>query len=218
MKLIPITVLFSALVLAGCGGGGGSDSSSTNSTGGNKTPTPTTPDNSGSVDSGSVDNGSTDTGNTGDNTNTNNGDDEVLVPGETFAEKMLFAVNQARKQQQNCGGEIMPAVPALTWNTQLEDAAQLHSIDMANTQNMSHTGSDGSDAGERISRTGYQYSSWAENVAYGQADIDAVMTAWMNSPGHCKNIMSSSVTEMGAGMDMGNNNRNYWTQVFARPR
>ena len=32
---------------------------------------------------------------------------------------------------------------------------------------MTHTGSDGSDAGQRISREGYRWSAWGENVAMG---------------------------------------------------
>ncbi|GAL02675.1 probable transmembrane protein [Photobacterium aphoticum] len=69
----------------------------------------------------------------------------VIVPDDTdFAEQMLNAVNQARAQEQNCGGEIMPAVPALTWDYDLQEAAFRHSSDMANGGFMSHTGSDNS--------------------------------------------------------------------------
>lgn len=133
---------------------------------------------------------------------------------------MLYAVNQARSQEQNCGGTMMPAVPALTWDYSLESAAYRHSSDMANADFMDHTGSDGSSPGDRIEDTGYVARAWAENVAVGQKDIDAVMAAWMASSGHCKNIMSSSVTEMGASAveNSGTKYGIYWTQVFGRPQ
>lgn len=137
-----------------------------------------------------------------------------------FADLMLHAVNQARSQQQNCGGTIMPAVPALTWDYDLESAAFTHSSDMANANFMGHTGSDGSDPGDRISATGYQFNAWAENVAAGQKNIDSVMAAWMASSGHCKNIMNATVTQLGASFVENPDSRYgiYWTQVFARPR
>src|SRR5262249_11438442 len=46
---------------------------------------------------------------------------------------------------------------ALTLNATLTKAAQAHSDDMAAHQNMSHTGSDGSSPGDRITRAGYSW-------------------------------------------------------------
>ncbi len=57
----------------------------------------------------------------------------------------------------------------LTVNAKLTKAAQAHSEDMAAHANMSHTGSDGSAPGDRITRAGYDWSSYGENVAYGYA-------------------------------------------------
>ena len=211
MKVLPLFVL-SSLLLVGCGSGG-SDSSGTDNSG-NPVNLP--------EDGQDIGNNPGD-----DNDNNNGGDDNGNTdpdpgpgPGETFAEQMLYAVNQARATQQNCGGEIMPAVPALTWDLDLQDAAYSHSSDMANNNFMSHTGSDGSSPQDRIEATGYSWSTWAENVAAGQKDIDAVMTSWMNSPGHCKNIMNGSVTEMGASFVENADTQYgiYWTQVFAKPR
>lgn len=147
---------------------------------------------------------------------------EPVTPPQSneFADLMLHAVNQASSQQQDCGGTMMPAVPALTWDFDLESAAFTHSSDMANANFMGHTGSNGSDPGDRISATGYEFNAWAENVAAGQKNIDAVMSAWMESPGHCKNIMNATVTQLGASFVENPDSRYgiYWTQVFARPR
>lgn len=201
MKVAPLFLL-SALVLTGCGGSdGGSSNSDTGSTSSNMS--------GGSTTNPVPDSG----GNTGTTT-------PVAPPqSNEFADLMLYAVNQARSTQQNCGGDIMPAVPALTWDYSLESAAYAHSSDMANADFMDHTGSNGSSPGDRISATGYEFSAWAENVAAGQQSIDEVMASWLSSPGHCKNIMSSSVTQLGAAAVENADTRYgiYWTQVFARP-
>ncbi|MFI9804543.1 CAP domain-containing protein [Streptomyces sp. NPDC052301] len=105
--------------------------------------------------------------------------------------------------------------PALTVNAKLTEAAQAHSADMAAHQNMSHTGSDGSSPGDRITGAGYAWSSYGENVAYGYATPDAVMAGWMSSPGHRANILNCSFKEIGVGLAQPNS---YWTQDFGTGR
>ncbi|MFD6888197.1 CAP domain-containing protein [Streptomyces sp. NPDC059957] len=105
--------------------------------------------------------------------------------------------------------------PALTVNEKLTKAAQDHSEDMAAHSNMSHTGSDGSDPGQRITRAGYQWSTYAENVAYGYPTAAQVMEGWMNSPGHKRNILDCDVKEIGIGLAQPGQ---YWTQDFGAAR
>ncbi|MFC5924914.1 CAP domain-containing protein [Micromonospora vulcania] len=105
---------------------------------------------------------------------------------------------------------------ALTINTKLMTAAQRHSQDQADHQNMSHTGSDGSDSGVRLDRVGYAWRTYGENVAWNQKTPAAVMDAWMNSSGHRANILNCAFTEIGVGI--ASSNGPYWTQVFAAPR
>ncbi|MEU7973506.1 CAP domain-containing protein [Micromonospora sp. NPDC049089] len=105
---------------------------------------------------------------------------------------------------------------ALSINTKLMTAAQRHSQDQADNKNMSHTGSDGSNAGTRLDRVGYTWRTYGENVAWNQQTPAAVMDAWMNSSGHKANILNCAFTEIGVGI--ANSNGPYWTQVFAAPR
>ncbi|WP_028192521.1 CAP domain-containing protein [Salinispora pacifica] len=105
---------------------------------------------------------------------------------------------------------------ALSIDEKLMTAAQRHSQDQADHQKMSHTGSDGSSPGDRINAVGYQWRTYGENVAWNQQSPEAVMTAWMNSPGHRANILNCSFTEIGVGV--ASSNGPYWTQVFAAPR
>ncbi|MCG8488530.1 MAG: Ig-like domain-containing protein [Chromatiales bacterium] len=130
---------------------------------------------------------------------------------------MLTLVNNARAVSRDCGATSYGAVEAIAWHCQLETAAQNHSTSMADNDFFSHTGLDGSSPGDRITAAGYNWRAYAENIAAGYNDEEAVMTAWLESPGHCANIMNTSVTEMGAGVAENSSARYriYWTQNFA---
>ncbi|HEX6431791.1 MAG TPA: CAP domain-containing protein [Niastella sp.] len=139
------------------------------------------------------------------------GGDTTITTDSTVNESTILAlVNNVRKTGCTCGTTAMPAVAPVTWNSLLEKAALLHSTDMNKNNYFSHTGLDGSTPGDRITRVGYSWRAYGENIAKGYTSEQAVMTGWLKSEGHCKNIMSSNVKEMGVGRD-----GNYWTQVFA---
>ena len=75
-------------------------------------------------------------------------------------------------------------VAPLTINIKLNNAAEGHSKYQADNKLMTHDGANGANAGDRITAAGYAWRAWGENVAFGQADCEAVIAAWMNSPGH----------------------------------
>lgn len=145
--------------------------------------------------------------------------DEVATADDTpptssasaMAETAISLINQQRADGCDCGGTRMPPVPALRLNDRLMAAAQAHSDDMAAMRNMQHTGSDGSKVSTRVTRAGFDWTAVAENIAWNQRDVQQVIVAWINSPGHCKNLMNARYQFMGFGeTDL------YWTQVFAR--
>ncbi|MFG1913656.1 CAP domain-containing protein [Micromonospora sp. NPDC048898] len=123
------------------------------------------------------------------------------------AREVVDLVN-AERAKAGCG--------ALSIDDKLMTAAQKHSQDQADHKNMSHTGSDGSNAGARLDRVGYAWRTYGENVAWNQQTPAAVMDAWMNSSGHRANILNCAFTEIGVGI--ASSNGPYWTQVFAAPR
>lgn len=104
----------------------------------------------------------------------------------------------------------------LTADSRLHSAAQGHSDYQASTGAMSHTGSGGSTAGQRIAAAGFPWRSCAENVAYGYSSAEAVVAAWMNSTGHRNNILSAN-THVGVGLAYSGSGTPYWTLVFATP-
>jgi uncharacterized protein YkwD len=136
--------------------------------------------------------------------------DETINDSTVNESTLLALVNNVRKTGCTCGKTAMPAVAPVIWNSLLEKAALLHSADMNKNNYFDHTGLDGSNPGDRITRAGYNWRAYGENIANGYTSEQAVMTGWLQSEGHCKNIMSSNVKEMGIGRD-----GNYWTQIFA---
>ncbi|MFE5483484.1 sigma-70 family RNA polymerase sigma factor [Streptomyces sp. NPDC056527] len=100
----------------------------------------------------------------------------------------------------------------LTENSLLNEAAQGHSVDMAARNFFDHTNPDGDGPGERVTATGYRWSTYGENIAMGQSTPAQVMESWMNSPGHRANILNCSFKEIGIGIH--SDGGPYWTQVF----
>ncbi|MEU4397340.1 CAP domain-containing protein [Micromonospora orduensis] len=130
--------------------------------------------------------------------------------GGTVSSQAREVVNLVNAERAKAGCK------ALSIDDKLMTAAQKHSQDQADHQNMSHTGSDGSNAGVRLDRVGYAWRTYGENVAWNQKTPASVMDAWMNSSGHRANILNCAFTEIGVGI--ASSNGPYWTQVFAAPR
>jgi uncharacterized protein YkwD len=136
------------------------------------------------------------------------------------AQRVLTLVNEARGAGRKCGRESFAAAPPLTLNASLTSAAAAHALDMAVHHKLDHDGSDGSSSGERVTRAGYAWRAVGENIASGQKDADAVVAAWLASPGHCATLMGPYFAEMGVAFAYapGANPGIYWAQEFAAPR
>ncbi|MDX1302919.1 CAP domain-containing protein [Photobacterium sp.] len=212
MRLFSL-LFVSIFFISGCGSGGGSDRDS--NSGGDIS---NSSDLNGSPSTSDKDNGSVQDQDASGSGDSGMGSDSTPITG--FEQEMLTAVNAARATGYDCGGTFMQAVGALTWDADLEQAAFVHSSNMANYNFFSHTGQDGLIVGDRVINQGYSWRAVGENIAAGQKDVNAVMTGWLNSPGHCKNIMSANFTQMGASFVMNSDTQYgiYWTQVFADPR
>jgi len=186
-----------ACTLAACGGGG--DSPATPAATGPAAPVPTAPGPGGATAS------ATGTCNLAN-----------------FAASVLARVNQYRAAGANCGsGGNFAAAPALAWNLPLTQAADAHSRDMVANNFFSHTGANGSSAGDRISAAGYSWSSYGENIAAGQSSINQVVDGWMASAGHCTNIMTAAFADIGVACVAGNSSTTYatyWTMELGKSR
>jgi uncharacterized protein YkwD len=137
----------------------------------------------------------------------------------SFEDQVLTLTNQRRAAGATCGGTPYPAVGPLSPDPLLRIAARCHSLDMAENDFFSHTGSDGSEVNDRATATGYDWSMVGENIAVGYPTPADVVAVWMSSGGHCTNIMRAGFTELGVGyLVMSPSDwTHYWTQVFATP-
>ncbi|WP_184546244.1 CAP domain-containing protein [Mucilaginibacter sp. FT3.2] len=134
----------------------------------------------------------------------------ILAPSRPSKAVLLDLVNNYRKASCTCGTVYYPPVNPVVWNDTLELAAKDHSDDMDTKQYFSHTGSDGSNTGDRLSKYNYLFTTYGENIAEGYANEQDVMLGWIKSTGHCQNIMDGDFKEMGVATK-----GKYWTQVFA---
>ncbi|SHM69690.1 CAP domain-containing protein [Actinacidiphila paucisporea] len=100
----------------------------------------------------------------------------------------------------------------LTASSSLDGLAQAFSDDMAARGFFDHTDPDGHTPWDRAKARGIT-NLGGENIARGQATAAAVMTAWMNSPGHRANILNCDYTTLGVGIHFGTGGP-WWTQDF----
>ena len=136
-------------------------------------------------------------------------------------EDVLEAINAARAAGANCGsqGTFAPA-PPLQYNDCLTDAARLHAEDMGVANYFSHVSLDGRMFSDRLQETSYGAFRFAgENIAAGYATAYEVVAGWLNSDGHCRNLMDPNFTEVGTGYYYGPSSDYYhvWVQNFATP-
>jgi len=149
---------------------------------------------------------------------------------EATKQDYLDAINVARGNIQHCGsyGDFTATTP-LTWSDALYKASYEHSYDLANSNTFSHTGSNtqyditaqqlslnaGSSITQRIEYNGY--TNWrriGENILAGESTVEATIDGWLNSPGHCANLMNPDFTEVGLALlhKTDSTYKDYWTQ------
>lgn len=133
-----------------------------------------------------------------------------------FRADLLAQINQARQTARICGTQAMPAVAPLGWNDALFSAAARHARDMADNNYFSHTSLDGRTLGQRVTAEGYNWRTVGENIAAGPGSVSAVMQGWLDSPGHCRNIMGSVFTEVAVSCVARSGSRygRYWVMVL----
>ena len=103
----------------------------------------------------------------------------------------------------------------VAWHEQVAAAALAHSTDQAGMNRMTHTGSDGSDAGARLLRAGFVWKAWGENVAGGYTSVQSVFDGWMASPAHKAQILGNFVY-IGLAAVASSSGTVYWTMDLAR--
>ncbi|PVV03079.1 hypothetical protein BB560_002444 [Smittium megazygosporum] len=115
-------------------------------------------------------------------------------------QKVVCETNKKRKDNN---------LPPLRFSKDLNDIATKHSVYQNKNKITTHDDPDGT-LGTRLGKLGITWTYAAENVAGGFDDPVKVVDAWMNSPGHKANILSTKAKYIGVGAD-----GKFWTQNFA---
>lgn len=134
-----------------------------------------------------------------------------------FIGEVVQLTNEARKTGRDCGGTWKDAAGPLSVNDHLAVAAQRHAEDMAERMFFAHDNPDGETPTDRMRDAGYTGSITGENIARGQTSPAQVVQGWIDSPGHCRNLMSASFTEIGVGYYRGGPLGHQWVQNFGAP-
>jgi uncharacterized protein YkwD len=87
-------------------------------------------------------------------------------------------------------------LPALRWDDALFKAARQHALFMLDLNALEHQLPGEPSLEERLTTAGARFMYIAENIAVGK-DSATLHSAWMNSPGHRANILSSRITAVG---------------------
>lgn len=108
----------------------------------------------------------------------------------------------------------------LTRNPVLDNAAKLKAENMASLGYFAHTSPTGISPWYWFDKAGYTFTYAGENLAIDFTESNDVETAWLNSPTHKANILSSHFTEIGIatvdGMYQGHPTT-YVVQMFGKP-
>lgn len=124
-------------------------------------------------------------------------------------------INQTNLQRQKNG------LPALSENTKLDQAALTKVKDMFAKQYFEHISPSGKGPGDLADAAGYAYVAVGENLALGNfKDDQALVDAWMNSPGHRANILNTKYMEIGVAVMKGTyQGQTTWLSVqeFGKP-
>lgn len=122
---------------------------------------------------------------------------------KSYAEQVVDLVNEERAKEG-----LSPLVLD-------ETAASAAYVRAKETEiSFSHTRPDGRSFSTALTDQGMKFNGAGENIAWGQKSPEAVMEAWMNSPGHRANILNAKFTSIGVGYYQNSAGTNYWTQLF----
>jgi uncharacterized protein YkwD len=137
-----------------------------------------------------------------------------------LATRALQLVNEVRARGARCGERSFGPAPPVRLSGALAGVAFGHANDMARHNYFEHEDLAGHSPADRVRAVGYQEKLVGENIAYGPKSADEVVQGWLDSPGHCENIMDPRFAEMGIAFAAGQSSRRglFWVQLLVAPK
>lgn len=135
--------------------------------------------------------------------------DKTRVLGTTMT------MSQQQLLDQTNSRRIRADVPKLKLDKKLTAAAAMKASHMFKHDYWAHVSPSGVTPWVWFKRAGYAYGYAGENLARGYKTAKGTVTAWMNSPGHRKNMLSKHYKDVGFAVGKGVLNGEKTTLVVA---
>lgn len=120
------------------------------------------------------------------------------VYANVYLEEQLFTeVNNIRKENN---------LPILNKNLELQRAAKLKTIDMANNNYFAHVSPSNLKWSDFIKEEGYNYIYAGENLAKDYENSREIISAWIESPSHRENILNPEFVDTGIAVNFNRSN------------
>lgn len=154
----------------------------------------------------------------------------------TMEMKILELINANRIKGGSCGGAKFSSTHKLTLNAFLTCSARAHAKDMwvrkfydnpdshKSKYGTAHTNPSGVTSAMRMMQSSYKPSYTMEDIGYGHRTPEGMVNGgqqgpgWMQSPSHCKAVLSPNVYDVGVGFYQEGNSTPMWVVDFAAPQ
>ena len=129
--------------------------------------------------------------------------EEIAANAEKIAKEVIRLTNIERRKNGKTD---------LKYHAKLQQAAMTRAKELE--IKYSHERPDGRDSSTAVYEAGVG-NSRGENIGVGFTNPEAVVKAWMDSPGHASAILDDNATHIGVGYYKDKNGTNYWVQDFS---
>ncbi len=135
---------------------------------------------------------------------------------EIHAEQHVLAGHQRARLEPATVGLSGARIPELVWSGELARLARASSDRMASRGSMGHDPRIGDTLGgtRHGDNVGFRAAGATTSAAAARADANALVRAWLASPGHRDNLRNAAFTHVGVGVTIDANGGTWATVVF----
>ena len=142
-----------------------------------------------------------------------------LMPTAQAAFDAHYTSASLSAQEQTAGNLVNSdraryGLPALTLDAALCRIARIKSEDMRSNGYFAHVSPTYGDVRAMLASFGYDFEAAGENIAHHR-DVEKAQAAFLSSPGHRRNVLSTRYTRFGVGVATDGSSV-YLTQIFCR--